>query len=57
MNKLVAQAIFARDTARAPYSGYRVGCAVECSDGSIVCDASDCPDEPSNEPFSFNQSF
>ena len=35
MNKLVAQAIFARDTARAPYSGYRVGCAVECSDGSI----------------------
>ena len=35
MNKLVAQAIIARETARAPYSGYRVGAAVKCSDGSI----------------------
>ena len=35
MNKLVAQAIIARETARAPYSGYRVGAAVRCSDGSV----------------------
>ena len=35
MNKLVAQAIIARETARAPYSGYSVGAAVKCSDGSI----------------------
>ena len=35
MNKLVAQAIIARKTARAPYSGYKVGAAVKCSDGSI----------------------
>ena len=35
MNKLVAQAIIARETARAPYSGYKVGAAVKCSDGSI----------------------
>jgi hypothetical protein len=26
-----------------------------CSDGSYVCDESDCPD-PSGDPFSFNQS-
>ena len=35
MNKLIAEAISARETARAPYSGYRVGCAVKCDDGSI----------------------
>jgi len=35
MNKLIAEAIIARETARAPYSGYRVGCAVKCDDGSI----------------------
>ena len=35
MNTLVAQAIIARETARAPYSGYSVGAAVKCSDGSI----------------------
>ena len=35
MNKLVAQAIIARETARAPDSGYRVGAAVKCSAGSI----------------------
>ena len=35
MNKLIAEAIIARETARAPYSGYRVGCAVKCDDGSV----------------------
>jgi len=35
MNKLIAEAISARETARAPYSGYRVGCAVKCDDGSV----------------------
>jgi hypothetical protein len=31
------------------------GADVMCSDGSYVCDESDCP-EPSGDPFSFNQS-
>jgi cytidine deaminase len=35
MNPLVAQAISARETASAPYSGYRVGASVLCTDGSI----------------------
>ena len=35
MNPLVAQAISARESARAPYSGYRVGASVLCTDGSI----------------------
>ena len=35
MNKLIAEAIIARETARAPYSGYRVGVAVRCTDGSL----------------------
>jgi cytidine deaminase len=35
VNKLIAEAIIARETARAPYSGYRVGCAVKCDDGSV----------------------
>ena len=35
MHELVIEAITARETARAPYSGYKVGAAVKCSDGSI----------------------
>jgi homotetrameric cytidine deaminase len=36
MNKLVAHAIKAREAGFAPYSGYKVGAAVMCDDGSIV---------------------
>ena len=32
------------------------GPEVECWDGSMVCDVTDCPSEPSDNPFSFNQS-
>jgi homotetrameric cytidine deaminase len=36
MDKLVAHAIKARESGFAPYSGYKVGAAVMCDDGSIV---------------------
>jgi cytidine deaminase len=36
MDKLVAHAIKAREAGFAPYSGYKVGAAVMCDDGSIV---------------------
>jgi homotetrameric cytidine deaminase len=36
MNKLVAHAIKAREAGFAPYSGYKVGAAVMCDDGSII---------------------
>jgi len=36
MDKLVAHAIKAREAGFAPYSGYKVGAAVMCGDGSIV---------------------
>ena len=36
MDKLVAHAIKAREAGFAPYSGYKVGAAVMCEDGSIV---------------------
>nr|MBC8256240.1 T9SS type A sorting domain-containing protein [Candidatus Neomarinimicrobiota bacterium] len=32
------------------------GVEIECWDGEIVCEESDCSDEPDNSPFSFNQS-
>ena len=35
IDPLVHHAVSARETARAPYSGYTVGCAVKCDDGSI----------------------
>lgn len=39
MDKLVAHAIKAREAGFAPYSGYKVGAAVMCDDGSIVTGA------------------
>lgn len=39
MDKLVAHAIKAREAGFAPYSGYKVGAAVLCDDGSIVTGA------------------
>lgn len=39
MDKLVAHAIKAREAGYAPYSGFKVGAAVLCDDGSIVTGA------------------
>jgi len=39
MDKLVAHAIKAREAGSAPYSGYKVGAAVLCDDGSIITGA------------------
>ena len=36
MNKLIQTAIEMMDKARAPYSQYKVGAAVETSDGKII---------------------
>ena len=35
--KLVSMALEAMQRAYAPYSGYKVGAALLCRDGSVVC--------------------
>ena len=35
--KLIEAAMLSRKNSYAPYSGYRVGAALLCDDGSIVC--------------------
>ena len=37
--KLVSMALEAMQRAYAPYSGYKVGAALLCRDGSVVCGA------------------
>ena len=37
--KLVSMALDAMQRAYAPYSGYKVGAALLCKDGSVVCGA------------------
>ena len=37
--KLVSMALDAMQHAYAPYSGYKVGAALLCKDGSVVCGA------------------
>ncbi|MEA1882296.1 MAG: cytidine deaminase [Candidatus Marinimicrobia bacterium] len=49
MNKLIQTAIGMMDKARAPYSNYKVGAAVETSDGKII---SGCNVENASYPLS-----
>lgn len=56
--KLVSMALDAMQHAYAPYSGYKVGAALLCKDGSVVCGANienaglrSPPTAPSARPF------